>query len=79
MEIKTPHMQQTHDLVIHVIIICTLFYLAIAIHFLTLKIQKHEAQKRQKRQPKKVLHSKQGWNQTVIDETPTFTQQQKTN
>lgn len=58
-------MTQTHDLVVHVIIICVLFYLAIAIHFLTLKFKKHETQKRQKKQPKKVLHSQQGRNSTL--------------
>ncbi|QXP44277.1 MAG: hypothetical protein [Arizlama microvirus] len=67
-------MEVTHDLVTHVLIISLLFYIAIAIHFLTLKTKKNETQKRQKRQPKKVLHSKPGWYQTVIDDQLPFSE-----
>lgn len=59
----------------HAAIILILLWSAITLHLLTLKIKKDETQKRQKRQPKKVLHSKQRWSQIVIDETPTHTQQ----
>lgn len=60
----------THDLTVHVLIISLLFYTAIAVHYLTLKIQKHETQKTKKREPKKVLHSKQGRYSSINDELP---------
>lgn len=53
----------------HIVIIAILFWSAITLHFITIKIQNNEKKKRQK-PSQKVLHSKSRRNQTLNDELP---------
>lgn len=54
------------EIAIHALIIMGLIYVAITLHFITLKLKNNETKKRpSRRQKEKVLHSKPGRNQAL--------------